>query len=523
MVEYSFSQDDITQIEDHGLTLEEVEKQLELFEMPPPYLRLNRPCTIEDGITVIPEDRRQALTEIFEREAPKRVCLKFVPASGAASRMFKTLLRYLGQGNEIMRGTISNEAQSGQKDALTLLIFMNGIRHFAFFDELKSVMRGRGYDTEALIQKGDFTQIIDFILTEKGLDYANLPKGLLKFHYYKEGSRTAFEEHLVEAAHYVTGQNGTSALSFTVSREHLEKFRHLLEKVRSDDEKKYHVSFDVSFSIQKSSTDTLAVDLNNRPFRQEDGTLLFRPGGHGALIENINDLKGDIVFIKNIDNVVPDWLKPETFKWKKILGGYLIATQKQIFHHLEKLMSDPDEKAVDKAMTFVTEGLSQWVPAAIENGPVEVKTAFLIKGLDRPVRVCGMVKNVDEPGGGPFWVGDATGEDSVQVVETAQIDPDSKEQQAIFTASTHFSPVDLVCGLRDWKERPFDLPKYVDSKAVFISRKSKSGKDLKALEHPGLWNGAMAKWISIFVEVPRITFNPVKTINDLLRKEHQPV
>lgn len=520
---YPFSQDDITQIEDHGLTLEEVEKQLELFEMPPPYLRLNRPCTIGDGITVIPEGRRQALTETFEREVTKRVCLKFVPASGAASRMFKTLLRYLGQGNEIMREAISNEAQSGQKDAAALLAFMNGIRNFAFFDELRSVMRGRGCDTEALMQKGDFTQIIDFTLTEKGLNYANLPKGLLKFHYYKEKSRTAFEEHLVEAANYAVDQNSTSTLSFAVSKEHLEEFRHLLEKVKPGYKKKYHVSFDVHFSIQKSSTDTLAVDLRNRPIRQENGTLLFRPGGHGALIKNINDLKGDIVFIKNIDNVVPDWLKPETFKWKKILGGYLITTQKQIFHHLEKLTSDPDKKTVDKAMTFVTEGLSQWVPADIKNDPVEAKTAFLIKGLDRPVRVCGMVKNVDEPGGGPFWVRDATGEDSVQVVETAQIDPDSKEQQAILTASTHFSPVDLVCGLSDWKGRPFDLRKYVDSKAVFISRKSKSGRDLKALEHPGLWNGAMANWISIFVEVPRITFNPVKTINDLLRKEHQAV
>jgi len=522
MDQYPFSQEDLRQIKDHGLTVEEVERQIGLFEMPPPYLRLNRPCKAGDGITVIDEKRGQELTEIFEHEAPKRVCLKFVPASGAASRMFKTLLRYLSRREEILREPVASAARRGQKDAAELVTFMDGIRNFAFFNELGSVMKQKGYDVDAFIGKGEFTEIIDFVLTEKGLDYSNLPKGLLKFHYYPGGSRTAFEEHLVEAANYVTDQNGTSSLSFTVSQEHMGKFQDLSEKVKPSYEENYGVVFRDSFSIQKKSTDTLAVDLDNNPFRREDGGLLFRPGGHGALIENVNDLKGDIIFIKNIDNVVPDRLKPETFQWKKTMGGYLIALQKRLFRYMEKLASAPDKKTIEKAMAFFEEELSQSVPVVFESVSPETKKDFLMEKLNRPIRVCGMVKNVDEPGGGPFWVKDEAGESSVQIVETAQMDPGSEEQQNIFAASTHFNPVDLVCGLRDWKGRPFDLRKYVDPKAVFISEKSREGRDLKSLEHPGLWNGAMAKWISIFVEVPRITFNPVKTVNDLLRKEHQP-
>lgn len=521
--QYPFSEDDIRQIREHGLTLEEVERQLELFEMPSPYLRLYRPCIAGDGITVIDEERRQAFTEIFEREAPKRVCLKFVPASGAASRMFKSLLHYLTQGKAILREAIVSQSQAGQKDAKELLTFMDGIRNFAFFNELKPTMQKRGYHIDNLLDKGEFTDILGFLLSEKGLNYSHLPKGLLKFHKYPEGSRTAFEEHLVEAAAYVRDENGHSHLHFTVSKEHLEEFQRLLEVMIPLYERKYQVSFDVSFSTQKKSADTLAVDLNNRPFRYGNGRLLFRPGGHGALIENLNDLKGHIIFIKNIDNVVPDRLKPETFKWKKIMGGYLMTLQSEIFSYLEKLtLTVTGDQVLNEAMAFVKEELSQSVPVSIENGSPETKKTFLMEKLDRPIRVCGMVQNVDEPGGGPFWVKERSGETSRQIVETAQIDRDSQDQQAILASSTHFNPVDLVCGVRDWKGRAFDLRKFVDPKAVFISRKSKDGKDLKALEHPGLWNGAMARWITIFVEVPRITFNPVKTVNDLLRKEHQP-
>lgn len=518
-----FTDDDIRQIEDHGLSLEEVNRQLDIFKKPFPYLDLLRPCLTGDGIKVIDTERMRALIETYEREAPKRSCLKFVPASGAASRMFKTPVKFLNQEKEINRESVVAEADGGQKDAQDLLTFMGGIRQFAFFKDLKSMMSRNGLDIDALLEKGQFPEIIRFLLKEPGLNYASLPKGLLKFHTYPEGNRTAFEEHLVEAASYVADRNRKCRLQFTVSREHLGDFEVLLERVRPLYEEKYDASFDVTFSMQKKSTDILAVDLENRPFRQKDGKILFRPGGHGSLIENLNDLEGDIVFIKNIDNVVPDWIKPDTFKWKKILGGYLIDIQSRVFRYLNALSSGaPDDAYLDRVTDFVRDELCLSVPVAKENAPAREKGAFLMETINRPIRVCGMVKNVGEPGGGPFWVRDKSGESSRQIVEMAQIDPDYETHQDILAASTHFNPVDLVCGVSDFEGRPFDLRQYVDPSAVFIAQKSKDGKDLKALEHPGLWNGAMARWITIFVEVPIITFNPVKTVNDLLRKEHQP-
>jgi hypothetical protein len=518
-----FTDQDIRQIEEHGLTLEEVNRQLDIFKRPLPYLDLLRPCTAGDGIKTIDKGEMQALLETYEREAPKCGCLKFVPASGAASRMFRTLLKFLNHEKEIIRESVASEADGGEKDARDLLTFMDGTRQFAFFEDLKSVVSRNGLDMETLIEKGQFTEIIRFLLNEPGLNYAGLPKGLLKFHGYSEGSRTAFEEHLVEAASYVVDQNRDCRLHFTVSKEHLGLFEDLLGKVCPVYEEKFDVSFHVAFSTQKESTDTLAVDLKNMPLRQKDGKILFRPGGHGSLIENLNDLKGDIVFVKNIDNVVPDRLKPDTFKWKKTLGGYLIDVQSKVFNFLKELSSgDPDDVFLGRVTEYVKDELCLTVPVAKEKAPAPEKRMFLMETLNRPIRICGMVKNVGEPGGGPFWVRDKNGGISLQIVEMAQIDPDSGDQKGILASSTHFNPVDLVCGVSDFNGRPFDLREYVDPGAIFISQKSKDGRDLKALEHPGLWNGAMARWITIFVEVPLITFNPVKTVNDLLRKEHQP-
>jgi len=517
-----FTDQDVRQIEEHGLTLEEMNRQLEIFKMPLPYLDLHRPCTAGDGINLIDPKKMQALIETYEREAPKHSCLKFVPASGAASRMFKVLLSFLNREKEIIREPIAVEADEGKKDARDLLTFMDGARQFAFLEDLKSVLSRNDLDIDTLLEKGQFTEIIRFLLNESGLNYAGLPKGLLKFHGYPEGSRTAFEEHLVEAASYVADRNRGCRLHFTVSKEHLGEFEGLLERVRPVYEQNYHAIFTVTFSMQKKSTDTLAVDLENMPFRQKDGKILFRPGGHGALIENLNDLKGDIIFVKNIDNIVQDRLKPETFKWKKILGGYLIDIQSKVFSFLKELSSGvSDDAFLARVMAFVKDELCLTVPVSKEKVPADEKRTFLMETLNRPIRVCGMVKNVGEPGGGPFWVRDRSGENSPQIVEMAQVDPDSEVHQDILSASTHFNPVDLVCGVSDFEGRPFDLRKYVDPGAVFIAQKSKDGKDLKALEHPGLWNGAMARWITIFVEVPIITFNPVKTVNDLLRKEHQ--
>jgi len=518
-----FTREDLMQIERHGLAVEEIIRQLEIFRMPPPHIRLVRACTKGDGIQVVEPEEMPGLIEKYEEESSKFRCVKFVPSSGAASRMFKTLLGELNKNKEILRESVEKKVRAGQKDLKELLVFMNGIRRFAFFQDLKSVMEKKGFQIEKLMEEGRFKDIINALLSEEGLDYASLPKGLLKFHEYTDGSRTAFEEHLVEAASYVADHERRCHLHFTVSPEHMGEFMSLLEEVRSLYEKKYQVSFHVTFSVQKESTDTIAVDLDNNPFRDEKGGLLFRPGGHGALIENLNDLEGDIVFIKNIDNIVPDRLKAETFKWKKILGGYLALLQNRIFGYMEKLSSG---KAADSviagAMTFIDEALSVQIPDTIAAASLEEKKTFVMERFNRPIRICGMVKNEGEPGGGPFWVQDENGEISLQIVETAQIDPDSREQKEILESSTHFSPVDLVCGIHDWQGRTFDLRNYVDKKAVFISQKSKDGKELKALEHPGLWNGAMAGWITLLVEVPLITFNPVKTVNDLLRKEHQP-
>jgi len=518
-----FTDADIRQIEAHGLTAGEALRQLDIFKNPAPYLKLVRPCTKGDGIRVIEEEMIQELIARYENQMPERRCLKFVPASGAASRMFKALLGELNKGKDILRESVENKARTGQQDRQELLKFINNTRRFAFFQDLKSVLSNRGLQIDILIEEGRFTDVIRFLLAENGLNYANLPKGLLKFHEYVDGSRTAFEEHLVEAVSYVADQEGPCHLHFAVSPEHMEKFRALLKKIKPAYEKKYPVVFKVDFSVQKQSTDTIAVDPDNNPFRDEKGRLLFRPGGHGSLIENVNDLDVDIIFLKNIDNVVPDRLKSETFKWKKILGGYLITLQTEIHGYLENLSSgDADESLLAEAMTFMNDELCYQVPDAVAIASFEEKKAFLMERLNRPIRICGMVRNEGEPGGGPFWVQDETGEVSLQIVETAQIDPDSREQQDILESSTHFNSVDLVCGVRDWQGRPIDLRNYIDEKAVFISQKSKDGKGLKALEHPGLWNGAMGRWITIFVEVPIITFNPVKAVNDLLRKEHQP-
>jgi len=523
MNEHLFDDDDIQQINAHGISLKETERQVALFKTARPYLKLAGPCVPGNGIAVFDLEKQKSLTALFEEEKQKRSIIKFVPASGAASRMFKVLLAYLNQPGEIEQETVSWDALAGQASAKQLLIFMEGLTRFAFFQELSWVLTKKGLSIEALLSKGLFRDIIRLLLTEEGLDYAGLPKGLLLFHQYPEGNRTAFEEHLVEAVSYASDAKYRCSLHFTVSPEHLDRFKACLNQVETADENLFGAAFQVGFSMQKASTDTLAVDLENRPFRLENGRLLFRPGGHGALLENLNDLQGDIVFIKNIDNVVPDFLKDVTTLWKKIAGGYLISVQKKIAHFMKNLTAEStDPGLLEQATAFLKSDLLVAMPPAVETAEPETRKRWIMDRLNRPVRVCGMVKNTGEPGGGPFWVEDTSGEKSRQIVETAQIDPEDKEQQAMLAGSTHFNPVDLVCGVRDWQGNPFDLRKFVDPDTVFISLKSKDGKDLKALEHPGLWNGSMAHWITLFVEVPAITFNPVKTVNDLLRKEHQP-
>lgn len=523
MKKHMFNHNDLNQIMARGMTQEQVMLQLEMFKKEASYAKLDRPCTIGDGIRVLKKDEIQKLTLLHKDGASKGRLLKFVPASGAASRMFKFLLQLKETDPAFHRDNFLKKAEEHDKQAKEIISFMDGIRQFAFFDGLETHMDNSGIDMETHIQQGLFQDIIDSLLGSQGLGYSDIPKGLIKFHKYHEGSRTAFEEHLMEAIDYIQDEQGICRLHFSVSSEHRRRFEELLKEVAPHYEQKHNVTFQVKFSLQKSSTDTIAVEMNNRPFRNKQGNLLFRPGGHGALIENLNDMKGDIIYIKNIDNVVQDRLKGPTFFWKKVLAGCLIKTQLMVFGYLERLAEGkPDRGFIDQLMDFAKQSLcipplSDWSVMSLTD-----KMKFLYEKLNRPIRICGMVLNEGEPGGGPFWVKGKDGCESLQIVESVQVDPQSDEQQAILASSTHFNPVDIVCGVRNYKGDPFDLKNFVDTDAVFISRKSQGGQDLKALELPGLWNGAMSDWITVFVEVPIVTFNPVKTVNDLLRKEHQP-
>ena len=518
-----FTEQDIRQIEEHGLTVEKVMKQIQRFMMPPPYLRLERPCTIGDGITLLPEDKQEHLVELFESKRSEGRFLKFVPASGAATRMFKALHKFYHNAGALTKGMLEQASSSGDKDAAQVLEFLENLDKFPFFNQLKAIVSQKGLNLQELLEKERLKEILGYILDPDGLGYGDMPKALIPFHQYDGRSRSALEEHLVEAANYVADNKKDARLHFTVSREHKERFCKLIEEVCPLYEKRFSVKYLIDFSIQKPSTDTIAVDLENRPFRLDNGRLLFRPGGHGALIENLNDIQADFVFIKNIDNVAPEHLTPIIYRWKKILGGLLIEIQDKVHSFLGSISrGEKSEAFLQQVLMFLSEDLNVHLPEHISGLNKEDLSDYLFGQLNRPIRVCGMVKNVGEPGGGPFWVKDKSGRISRQIVEVAQIDMKNPDQRTIFEHSTHFNPVDLVCSVRDWEGKPFDLRQFVDPDAVFISKKSKEGKELKALELPGLWNGAMAYWITIFVEVPLITFNPVKTVNALLRREHQP-
>ncbi|MGM0452989.1 MAG: DUF4301 family protein [Thermodesulfobacteriota bacterium] len=515
------SQQDIKQIKNHGLTEARVEEQVALFEKGAPYANLDRACTIGDGIRQFDAETVDRLINTFEQRGRSREMVKFVPASGAATRMFKALLKIYHQHSQIGRDTLAEMAEKHGAEYADVLEFIDRLDSFAFYDALRKQMETGGHNIESLRKSGDLRHILAYVLTEKGLDYGQKPKGLIQFHRYPDGARTAFEEHLVEAADYVRDAGGKCRLHFTVSPEHENRFRSLLTQTGPAYESAHSAEFDVAFSRQHPATDTIAVDMENRPFRDQNGRLVFRPGGHGALIENINNLGADIVFIKNVDNVVPDRLKAETYLWKKVLAGCLLELEEQIRGHLRQLETDDHGLDLGAAEAFVENELGVRLPPEVKSATLEKKRRYLIDRLDRPLRVCGMVPSSGEPGGGPFWVKDPDGSESIQIVENAQVDPASEKQQAIVRELTHFNPVDIVCSLRNERGQPYDLRRFVDGSAVFISHKSKDGRDLKALEHPGLWNGGMAFWNTVFVEVPLITFNPVKTVNDLLRDVHQ--
>jgi hypothetical protein len=517
-----FSDRDLQQIQERGLTPEKVMAQIEVFRKGFPYAKLRRPCRVGDGIHVLKDEALQSLGEGHSEAARAGRTMKFVPASGAATRMFRLLLSFNSCDDKINEAHRAAQAESRDPDAQKFLAFMRDIKQFAFFDRLKDVMTEDGLDLENLLSSGRYKPILEYVLKPKGLDLADLPKGLIPFHRYPDRARTPFEEHLVEAAAYSQDRQGRVFIHFTVAPEHEGAFRRHLETVRPVYEKG-GLAYEVTFSTQKPSTDTLAVDMENKPFRDPDGRLVFRPGGHGALLENLDELKGDILFIKNIDNVVPDRLKEITYTYKRALGGFLLALQNQIFSYLERLEKKPgDDRLLREVFQFADRRLFMALPAGVTRGSRDEQQAFLFGKLNRPLRVCGVVQNVGEPGGGPFWVENDEGHLSRQIVEKSQVDMESTAQRKIWESATHFNPVDLVCGVRDYQGKPFPLADFVDPDTGFISIKSKDGKELKALELPGLWNGSMAEWNTVFVQVPLITFNPVKTVLDLLRKEHQP-
>ena len=476
-----FSREDLQQIESHGLTLSQVEQQIENFRQGFPYLKIVRAASAGDGVQVLSEEEVASAVERYEKLSEELRVVKFVPASGAATRMFKELFEY-----------INEDKRTAGIDKL-----LDNIEKFAFWPELSEYVMPDSPDEE----------IVEEIVVG-GLGYGSKPKGLVTFHAYEDGARKAVEEHLVEGAMYARCGDEVY-IHFTVSEEHKSGFWDVLAHTQPIYEERYGVKYNISFSVQKPSTDTIAVNPDNTPFRTDDGKLLFRPAGHGALIENLNDIEADIIFVKNIDNVTTDARRGDTIKYKKALAGVLLELQDQAFEYLKVLEVGGGE--IETIAEFVEKKLCVKLP---EN----YNSQILKQVLDRPIRVCGVVRNQGEPGGGPFWVDQGCGIESLQIAESSQIAP---EDMHLMKSATHFNPVDLVCGVMDSRERKFDLTKYTDPATGFISSKSSGGRELRAQELPGLWNGAMANWNTVLVEVPITTFSPVKVVQDLLRPEHQ--
>ena len=476
-----FTEQDLRQIAEHGLSAQQVELQLENFRRGFPQLNVVRAASPGDGVQVLDAAQADAAVKRYDEAAGRLGVVKFVPASGAATRMFKELFEFVNEG----------------KRGPGIDTLLEHLRDFAFWPELVKV----------LPEGADDRTTVDAIVN-KGLDYGHKPKGLVTFHAYADGARKAVEEHLVEGATYAAS-NGVARIHFTVSPEHMEGFRSLLAEKVPGYEKRFGIRYDITFSVQKPSTDTIAVNPDNTPFRQDDGRLLFRPAGHGALIENLNEIDADVIFIKNIDNVTIDSLRGDTIRYKKVLAGVLLALQEASFAHLRALEAGTADLA--EVAAFLEEKLCVKLPASYD-------AALLRAILDRPIRVCGMVRNEGEPGGGPFWVGNPDGTESLQIAESSQIAP---EDLPLMKSATHFNPVDLVCGVRDARGGKYDLRQYTDPATGFISSKSSGGRELRAQELPGLWNGAMARWNTVFVDVPISTFSPVKVVQDLLRPQHR--
>ncbi|MFN8587749.1 MAG: DUF4301 family protein [Candidatus Eisenbacteria bacterium] len=495
-----------------GIAKEEAERQLRTLAQPPGYAVLDRPCTTGDGIVALTDAECDALAAEHAAAAAAGRVTAFVPASGAATRMFKELLALLAGPDPLEPAAVRARAAAGDADARALVRWIEGLDAFAFRDALQAVLRARGAELALLREHGPWRTLLEAALGSDGLAQAQAPKALLAFHRESGRARTALEEQLAEGEAFARDAAGRVRMHFTVSPEHRAGFEALLANARRERERPGALAFEVGFSEQHPATDTLAADPGGGPFRDPDGRILFRPAGHGALLRNLGALGGDLVFVKNIDNVAVPRLRAETTRWASALTALAARIAGEAAAHAVALQRG-DAGAVTAAAEFLRTRLGE--PAPPEDA------AALLRLLERPVRVAGMVRNTGEPGGGPFWVRGRDGRVGRQVVESAQVDPASAEQVAILRAATHFNPVFLACALRDRHGRPYDLERHVDTDAVIVTRKSAFGRDLLALERPGLWNGAMADWNTLFVEVPLAVFNPVKTVLDLLRPEHQ--
>ncbi len=514
--EKMFSEKDQQQILEKGISMEQIASQIGNFRTGFPFADLVKPSTIGSGLKKLDQEHAEKYAAYFTENMKFISTIKFVPASGAASRMFSHLFAWL----EKNKNTQSQPLADVDYDCNTAEYFLQNIRNFAFFDDLKQAMAVGGKDIEMCIRNQDFVPLVDFLLHNKGLNYAALPKALIKFHRLPGRNRTALDEHLAEAAELCRDMDRAD-LHFTISPEHIKKFEMHLRQVLPYFEEKFKIKYNIRHSEQKPSTDIIAVDMNNQPFRNTDGSLLFRPGGHGALIYNLNELDADVVFVKNIDNVAPESERSDKVFYKKVLAGYLLYIRYHVYEYLRILdKENVSEDIIGRISGFIKKELSRDLADNFHLLDMADKAAYLKSILNRPIRVCGMVKNQGEPGGGPFFVMDSNGDISLQIVESSQINHKDARQESLMKQATHFNPVDMVCSFVDYKGNKFDLLNFVDPATGFISSKTKDGKPLKAQELPGLWNGAMAFWNTIFVEVPVSTFNPVKTVNDLLRKEH---
>lgn len=487
------SERELADLKNRGIRVEDVYQQVEFFRNGFPWMALEKSAIVGDGILKLSESEVVQWANQFDLLKSNLKILKMVPASGAATRMFKSLFEHISEGK-------SNKESE---------FFLNRLDEFAFAKTLLSLCNSQ-----------DSNEIISTLLESTGLDYGSLPKGLLAFHSYEDGFRTPLEEHLVEAAQYAS-DGKIARLHLTVSPEHRARFEKLVDVLLPTWELKFGINYEVQFSEQKPATDTVAVQLDNELFREKDGSILFRPAGHGALLENLNELQADLIFIKNIDNVVPDAKRESTIRYKKAIGGLLLSITEKIKGYLLRLNEAIEEAELVEILAFAHSHLGIKISNEFNRLGLEEKTDWLKTILHRPTRICGVVKNMGEPGGGPFWCADGHGNFALQLVESAQVDMENEIQKGIFLNSTHFNPVDLVCATKDYEGKHFNLMGFRDMSTGFMTEKTKDGRKLKAQELPGLWNGAMAHWNTIFVEVPLDTFNPVKTVTDLLRPAHQ--